>query len=421
MLGSVISKRWVVSLALVGLVSLFMASYTAVWADPATASTTTTVASTPTPAPTVTQIPADTITGVERGNNDLNLAFTGPHPDVTVPPGGSYSTIFGPVTGSGVWRPQLPNITNTVTSSNTECVTFSKGPHGNDVNVALVVLTYNIVGSSCTSTITVTMMQNGSNPHVDSFVVTVAADNSTGTSSTAPINPATVEDFTGIITKPAGVPASSAITITPKNGGKLTVPATGGGSISLEVSGGSVDSGEGSQVSIEPVDPNNLPPAPAKATEGSSSGTFKFGNSVVQITWYDEDGKATPSGSKILNRSAKVCMTATVEEANQAHGGPDGLGVWRHNGTEWVKLSSTTTGPVNGVYTVCANSSRFSPFVVGLDVAPPEAAAGPTGLPVTGDYSPSFASLMMALMAGVALVGGGVFTIRRARRVRENG
>lgn len=40
-------------------------------------------------------------------------------------------------------------------------------------------------------------------------------------------------------------------------------------------------------------------------------------------------------------------------------------------------------------------------------------------LPATGDYSPSMTVLVAVLMAGFALVGTGVFTARRARRVRE--
>jgi hypothetical protein len=263
-------------------------------------------------------------------------------------------------------------------------------------------------------------MQNGINPHTDSFVITVSAADSTATSSVTKIDPTTVDDFTGTITKPTDVDASSAITITPKNGGKLTVPASGGGSITVDVPGGAVGSGEGAQVSVKPVaDPSSLPQPPAPATEGSSSGTFKFGSSVVQITWYDENG--TAADSKTLSRSAQICMTASKADADGAHGGVDGLGIWRHNGTEWVKLNSTVTGPdANNNYKVCANSSRFSPFALGLDVAPPEEGEVATGLPATGDYSPNGLTIVMAMLAGFALVGTGVVTARRARRVRED-
>lgn len=97
----------------------------------------------------------------------------------------------------------------------------------------------------------------------------------------------TVNDFTGTINKPDGVDTDSVKTITPKNGGTLSVNTSSGTKIDLSVPGGAVGSGEGTQVSIKSVDPNNLPKPPAKATQGSSSGTFKFGSSVMlQFDWY---------------------------------------------------------------------------------------------------------------------------------------
>lgn len=41
-------------------------------------------------------------------------------------------------------------------------------------------------------------------------------------------------------------------------------------------------------------------------------------------------------------------------------------------------------------------------------------------LPAAGDYAPGISTLILALMAGIALVGTGVFTVRRGRQVREN-
>lgn len=197
----------------------------------------------------------------------------------------------------------------------------------------------------------------------------------------------TVNDFTGTINKPDGVDTDSVKTITPKNGGTLSVNTSSGTKIDLSVPDGAVGSGEGAQVSIKSVDPNNLPKPPAKATQGSSSGTFKFGSSVVQITWYDQNGNA--ADTKTLNRSAKVCMTATQADVDNAYGGVNGLGIWRHNGTEWVKLNSTVTFDNDaGTWKVCANSSQFSPFALGLEVEPPaeEGADAGAGLPATGDY-----------------------------------
>ena len=134
------------------------------------------------------------------------------------------------------------------------------------------------------------------------------------------------------------------------------------------------------------------------------------------IEWY---ARRAEGGAGLI--VVEVCMTATAAEASDAHGGPDGLGIWRHNGTDWVKLNSTVSFDAAAqTYKVCANSSRFSPFALGLDVAPPEAGEVATGLPATGDYSPNALTIVMAMLAGFALVGTGVVTARRSRRVRED-
>jgi len=96
------------------------------------------------------------------------------------------------------------------------------------------------------------------------------------------------------------------------------------------------------------------------------------------------------------------------------------------NGPEWIPLSSsvdTFNGPV------CANTSNFSVFALGLAVAPPvedEVVPEPTivpppvvVLPVTGDYTPGISALVLAMLAGIALIATGAFTARRARRVRS--
>mgnify|MGYP000125809697 CR=1 FL=1 len=149
------------------------------------------------------------------------------------------------------------------------------------------------------------------------------------------------------------------------------------------MAGGSLDSGEAASVSIETISTGSVLSAPPAASAGASSGTFKFGSSIVQITWYDKDGGALDT--KKLNKPAEVCMTYTQADVDGSHGGRDGLGIWRHNGTDWVKLNSTVYTNPNKV---CAFTTSFSPFALGLEVAPPDApAAGATGLPATGDYT----------------------------------
>jgi hypothetical protein len=214
---------------------------------------------------------------------------------------------------------------------------------------------------------------------------------------------------------PTGVDSNKVTEIKAGDGGSLSIDSGDGNTISLNVSGGSLNDGEAASVSIETISTGSVPSAPPSATEGATSGTFKFGSSIVQITWYD--GNGTALDTKKLNKPAEVCMTYTQADVDNSHGGRDGLGIWRYNGTDWIKLNSTVFTNPNRI---CANTTSFSPFAIGLEVAPPEAAQVATGLPATGDYTPGVNGLLLALFAGFALVGTGVFTARRARRVREN-
>ena len=79
-----------------------------------------------------------------------------------------------------------------------------------------------------------------------------------------------------------------------------------------------------------------------------------------------------------------------------------------------------------GSGTVCGNASSFSSFALGLDVAAPGAAtgdsssgAGDVSLPGTGGYTPTATTLMLLLMAGIALVVTGSITVRRVLWARD--
>ena len=95
------------------------------------------------------------------------------------------------------------------------------------------------------------------------------------------------------------------------------------------------------------------------------------------------------------------------------------MGIWRHNGNEWISLNATAN---TGAGTVCGNASSFSSFALGLDVAAPGAAAGGSGevsLPGTGGYSPAVTTLILALMAGIVMVSIGSFMVRRVLWARN--
>jgi hypothetical protein len=391
MLGSAIPRRWVVSLALVGLVSLFAASYSAAWANPASATTGTTgttAAATPTPTP----VPADTTLA------SIEALGTG---SITLPPNSSvsFSIIAKNSVGTDI-SSSAPGLTYAWAVTNS-CGTFD------NATAAAVILTS--ANAGCSGTIGLQVKQFGANPTNESISLTVNAP-------AVPVVVVPVSNSAVAAVMPTGVDSSIVTEIKASDGGSLSVDGGDGKAISLTVPGGSLGDGEAASVSIKLISSGAVPSAPPAATEGASSGTFKFGSSVVLITWYDKDGSA--QDTKKISKPAQVCMTYTPEDLANADGGIDGLGVWRHNGTDWINLNSNAFTNPNRI---CAYTQSFSPFALGLDIAAPGAASAvATGLPATGGYSPSSMTLLLAMFSGFALVGTGVVAARRARRAGEH-
>ena len=394
MLGSAIPRRWVVSLALVGLVSLFAASYSAAWANPASATTGTTgttgttAAATPTPTP----VPADTTLA------SIEALGTG---SITLPPNSSvsFSIIAKNSVGTDI-SSSAPGLTYAWAVTNS-CGTFD------NATAAAVILTS--ANAGCSGTIGLQVKQFGANPKTESISLTVNAP-------AVPVVVVPVSNSAVAAVLPTGVDSSIVTEIKASDGGSLSVDGGDGKAISLTVPGGSLGDGEAASVSIKLISSGAVPSAPPAATEGASSGTFKFGSSVVLITWYDKDGSA--QDTKKISKPAQVCMTYTPEDIANADGGIDGLGVWRHNGTDWINLNSNAFTNPNRI---CAYTQSFSPFALGLDIAAPGAASAvATGLPATGGYSPSSMTLLLAMFSGFALVGTGVVAARRARRAGEH-
>jgi len=391
MLGSAIPRRWVVSLALVGLVSLFAASYSAAWANPASATTGTTgttAAATPTPTP----VPADTTLA------SIEALGTG---SITLPPNSSvsFSIIAKNSVGTDI-SSSAPGLTYAWAVTNS-CGTFD------NATAAAVILTS--ANAGCSGTIGLQVKQFGANPKTESISLTVNAP-------AVPVVVVPVSNSAVAAVLPTGVDSSIVTEIKASDGGSLSVDGGDGKAISLTVPGGSLGDGEAASVSIKLISSGAVPSAPPAATEGASSGTFKFGSSVVLITWYDKDGSA--QDTKKISKPAQVCMTYTPEDIANADGGIDGLGVWRHNGTDWINLNSNAFTNPNRI---CAYTQSFSPFALGLDIAAPGAASAvATGLPATGGYSPSSMTLLLAMFSGFALVGTGVVVARRARRAGEH-
>ncbi len=403
MFGSAIPKRWVVSLALVGLVSLFIASYSAVWANPASATTGTT-APAATATPTATPIPTGSILTTLEGENGV--------------PGTISTSVNGDARAFGVTA--LNELGGTSLGGTVTYTWVVSGCGSLDTTTAADVV-WTPGAGACNGTLTVHAQQNGgSNVPASGLVVNVTVN------AIAPqvvIDPATLTDgplaFTSNEALNAVLTTMGQFTadvrganVLPSQSAQVTSPS---GS-SLSISAGSLDSGDSKIVVVEKVTLANLQAPPPAQKSGSTSGTFKFGSSAITISFWDNVSAEGVSGKVRLNKPAQVCMPYTQADSDGAYGGTEGLKIWHYDGTQWVALNTTRFTNPNRV---CAWTSSFSPFALGLDVAPPVVSDGATGLPVTGGYTPGVSTLILALMAGFALVVGGLFTARRARRVRD--
>lgn len=484
MLGSAIPKRWVVSLALVGLVSLFMASYAAVWSGEASAAGSTvpdapisvaavagdeqvtvswtapgddggaaitqySVVGTPSTSTVTTNgstltavIPGLTngtaytfaVTALNSEGSSTSSAASNSVTPVDVPTGGVLSDLLAPnslnlssgqvvvlsalpIDDLGNQDLSLPNVTYSWNTSS-GCGSMTSGSTSRTP-------TFTADSGSCSGEIIVHANQgDGANVPASgrTISVSISAPPAAPAPTAVPVDPVVIP-----VIIPSGLNASDVDVILPVTGGMASsVTQTIGGVIfrptTLNVPSGALDSGTVNAVDIVPLDVGDVPaPPPPAATEGSSSDTFMFGSSIIEVQWYDGDGAALDTFR--LNRPAQICVPFTAADLAAASGGPDGLAIWRYNGTEWVPLASSVDTFSN---TVCANTSNFSVFALGLAVAAPETegpapeptAVPETGLPVTGDYTPGMGALVLAMLAGIALIATGAFTARRVRRVR---
>ena len=375
MLSSAIPKRLVVSLVLVGLVSLFMTSFAGLTAERVSAQA----------------------TGTDL--KGLNFGTT-----TTVQAGDVIVITADPIDENGDVNTALANITYTWTGT---CGTHASST----TSVPSSTFTAG-TGGSCTGVITVTATQTGgaAETHPASPASMTLNVNALAAADPVPTytDPSPVPEIV-----PDGLTADDVGIVIPSAGGSFTEV---GGTASITVPAGAVANGTAAAVGIVTVASSGLPSPPAAAAEGASSGTFTFGSSAVNVQWYDATGAAQTTYS--LLKPAELCLPFTQDDLNGAAGGPDGLGIWRYSGTEWVSLNSSTNV---GTGTVCGNSSSFSSFAIGLDVAAPGAASGggEVALPGTGGYSPSVTILLLALMAGIVLVVTGSLTARRVLWVRD--
>ena len=376
MLSSAIPKRLVISFVLVGLVSLFMTSFAG--------------------------LSSERVSAQATGTNLKGLNFGSA---ITVQAGDVFVVTVDPIDENGDVNTALANVTYTWTGS---C-----GSHATSTTAVPSSTFTTTSGGACTGAITVTSTQSGGETHPTAGTLSMTLNvNALAAADPVPTytDPSPVPEIV-----PDGLTADDVAVIIPSAGGSFTEV---GGTASITVPAGAVANGTAAAVGIVSVATSGLPSPPAAASEGAASGTFTFGSSAINVQWYDATGAAQATYS--LNKPAEICLPFTQDDLNAAAGGPDGLGVWRHNGTEWVSLNATANV---GAGTVCGNTSSFSSFALGLDVAAPGAASagggGEVSLPGTGGYSPAVTTLLLALMAGIVMVVVGSFTARRVLWARD--
>lgn len=387
MRGSVIQRRWIISVALVGLFSLLLATQTARWSDGSASAQTTTAPTLPTATPT--PIPSDLrLTGCANLPSSLSL-----NPGVTV------SLAVDLLGEGGAVNNDLPGI-----------ITYLWSGPGSFSSPTTRATLYTSPSSS--GTINLEVHQSGT-----TFFCTVNIAVNVIVPPVPP--PATATPFN----PPGPVPTLTTTAantniggVTPAEGG--SVKSTTRPGVEVTVPRGAVTEFSGVQVTI--VEPNTAP-APG-------ANLFRIGSTVVDIKITNSAG--TPLPGTRLTVPAEICLPYTPADAAGSYGGPASLQIWRYDESlkNWIPLTSTVD-PVAQV--VCAMNSQFSLFALGLVPAPastPTVAAqatatpvGPTatpatGLPVTGDFSAGPGLLAVAALAGAAFIGLGVIALRRSRR-----
>lgn len=387
MLGSAIPRRWFLSLALVGLVSIFAASYATGWSNPAYAADSE---GTGPGGNSVVLTPEEVLDQIDTLPTSLTLQ-SGQQLSVTL------NTFDGNGNPNAFEPASTFNITYLWSIMSGSGVTLSGA-----TNERTVVIQANSPGVTVVRADVDQIRQTTDSFFIREMTITVVAPGIPPTTPASPTNPGT---------PPASIPNSKGV-VTPE--GSILVSTTGvetgnspesqalGSRPVVLVQNGSVNNFYG--VNISDVDPSGLREMPAR---------FLPGSSAADITFVNEAGVA--QNNFRLMRSARVCLpTSSSDRAN----GITNIRVLRDNAAigQWVELTSTYNTITRQV---CANSSNFSTFAIGvLQLA---ATPGPEGnLPATGGWSPSSGLLLFAGLFGFVMVGGGVVSMRRARSVRPD-
>ncbi len=400
MQGSVMPRRWIISLALVGLVSLLAAVYPSVWSGPASAAT-----------------PPSTLPADNAASCEVNA--TG----FTVNAGTTVSLSVNIKDGNGVVNNNLVGLSfewltsgGSLGSPTSRTTTYTAPSSGGTFFVDLTVRQEQFAGPTLPTLpdlrVVCTFPSGG-----HTITVTVTTPGPAATATPLPVNPPGA-----IPTITTTQPNTNISVVTPAQGGSVT--SSSNPNIQVNVPPGAVTGFAGIQVTTVT---SAAAPAPA-------ANLFKFGSTVVDVKFTDAAG--VPLASFTAGVPVEVCLPYTDADAAGALGGTQGLGIWRYNALAgaWVPLV-TRIDPI--AKRLCTSTSQFSVFAVGLAPIPPTATPAPAGtataapqatatpvrtptpgakLPVTGDYTPGGSGLMIAALVGLAFVGIGVIAMRRSRR-----
>ncbi len=378
MLGSAIPRRWAFSIALVGLVTIFAVSYSAVWSSTAY---------------------ADTQGEFGTGNTTLSpFSDSEQLDDVGTLPTGLNLSAGTQINVSA----ELFDATGAMNNNLDSSVTY----HWTNVSGGVAVVAGSTArtavlqaNSSGTAKVRVEQVRNNKTVFFErEITITVVAPAPTSTPAPAPTNPGT---------PPSSIPNSQAV-VAPESSSLVSSSGseTGSGAENtafrdravIYIRSGSVSGFFG--VQVNEVNPSSLPPLPSN---------FNLGSSAVDIVFVDDNGNAQQSFR--LLRSAQVCLpTNSSDLAN----GFANVVVLRldSNTNQWVPLT-TTYNHITGQ--ACASSSVYSNFAVGVQQIPATPGPGDSGLPATGGWSPTNGMLALIGLLGVAFAGAGFVTLRRAK------
>lgn len=364
MLGTAIPRRWIFSVALVGLVTIFAVAYSAVWSPVASAHPDDTEGSAGTGNSTLAE---------KTDEQTLTSASTLPE-GLTLTPGEQIHVSVDLIDGTD-------SINNELDSS----VTYSWSTVVSGINVVAGASARTAIleaNSSGKVKVEITQVRKNETWKVTRFIeITVVAAPVPEPSDPLPTNPP--GPVPSDIPNADGVAAPESSLNLSQNGSSFQMPVG-----SLNVFAG---------VRLDSVSVSSLPSPPSG---------FELGSAAVDVVFVDTGGNDLSNFS--LLRAGTVCLdTAPGDLVN----GFDRVKLLKYNsGPQPVVLSSTyniLTGQV------CASSTTYSVFAIGVQqaVTPPDGG----GLPATGGWSPTNSILILAGLLGVALIGGGAFTLRRAK------